>query len=188
MLLGFFLGFPLFIAMLTVSPLLLVYVKPDIPGFNKTTPMTASLNGTKLGTGCSPFTKDLTGKVVVVLRGDCLFSIKAQNALDKGAIGILFVNNVEGSLAAAVAPVPIPSSSLSLEEGAVLLSELMKAQSKTGTTTTTTADWTTDVEVAFSDAPKSFIDPAGASTSLFSSYGLDNQLHIKPVSDSISWL
>lgn len=145
--------------------------------------MTAAINGTQVGTGCSPFTEDLTGKVAVVLRGDCLFSLKARNALDKGAIGILFVNNVEGSLMADVTPVNIPSGSLSMEEAKILIPELMKAQNTAGTTTT---GWTTDVEAEFSDTPKSFINPAGGSTSLFSSYGLDNELHIKPVSDSFT--
>jgi len=153
----------------------LVYSKSDIPGLNKTLPMTASVNGTSFGLGCEPFAEDLTGKVVVVLRGDCLFSIKARNALDRGAVGILFVNNIVGSLVAAIAPVPISFGSLSKMEGDALFAQLSTLK------TAPDAKWTVDAQVAFSENPASFLNPAGGSVSLYNSYGLDNNLHIKPV-------
>ncbi|GJJ75931.1 hypothetical protein EMPS_08289 [Entomortierella parvispora] len=151
-----------------------IYTKSDTPGLNKTLPLTASINGTGLGTGCEPFSDDLTGKVVVVLRGNCLFSLKAQHALDKGAVGILFVNNIEGSLVASITPVNIASGSITKTDGDTLLAHLSTVKRAPD------AKWTVDVQVAFSEKPASFLDPAGGSVSLFDSYGLDNNLHIKP--------
>ncbi len=41
---------------------------------------------------------DVDGKIAVIKRGELLFSEKAQNAIDKGAIGVIFYNNVLGEL------------------------------------------------------------------------------------------
>ncbi|MBK7374099.1 MAG: M36 family metallopeptidase [Chitinophagaceae bacterium] len=44
--------------------------------------------------GCSPYAAgSLTGKVAVIDRGTCPFVIKAKNAQDAGAIGVIIVNN-----------------------------------------------------------------------------------------------
>ncbi|KAG0057096.1 hypothetical protein BGZ83_001530 [Gryganskiella cystojenkinii] len=152
-----------------------LYAKSDVPGLNTTLPLVAQLNGTDLGTGCAEYKADLIGKVVVVQRGDCLFSLKAQNALANGAIGILFVNNVAGSLVASVASVPIVSGSISNVEGKKLFAQLL-----TDSGSDTATGWTKEVATFFSESPQAFIDPAGGTASLFSSYGLDNELRIKP--------
>jgi hypothetical protein len=57
-----------------------VYVKSNLPGLNTTLPIVAPINGTQFGFGCDPYQSDLTGKVVVVLRGSCLFSVKVKEA------------------------------------------------------------------------------------------------------------
>ncbi|KAI1318964.1 hypothetical protein EDD11_005398 [Mortierella claussenii] len=150
------------------------YTKSDIPGLNATMRLLAPLNGTELATGCEPFQRDLTGKVVLVLRGSCLFSLKAQYAFDKGAAGILFANNVEEALIANVTPVNLPSGSISMTEGRRLLEHL-----KTNTIIGGDA-MTAEVTISFSIKPEAFVNKAGGSLSLFSSYGLDNELHIKP--------
>lgn len=95
-----------------------------------------------------------------------------------GAAGVIFVNNVSGSLSATISPVVIDFGVLSQTEGLALF-EKLKAQGPGST------DVTKEVVATFSDGPAPFLNPAGGSSSLFSSYGLDNELHIKPV--SIQW-
>ncbi|KAF9965501.1 hypothetical protein BGZ70_004697 [Mortierella alpina] len=158
------------------TPLTPVYARSDaVPGLNKALPLVAPINGTDLGQGCEPYKEDLSGKVVLVLRGSCFFAIKAQNALDKGAAGILFVNNIPGSLAASIEAVHIASGSLSFSEGTELFQSL-----KSNTKSAKTSGLTDAVMATFSATPAPFVNPAGGSSSLFSSYGLDNELHIKP--------
>lgn len=98
--------------------------------------------------------------------------------MNGGAAGIIFVNNVPGSLSATIDPVKIDFGTLSKTEGLVLF-EKLKAQGPGSTNVTK------ELVATFSDGPAPFFNPAGGSSSLFSSYGLDNELHIKPV--SIQW-
>ncbi|KAG0375002.1 hypothetical protein BGX24_009665 [Mortierella sp. AD032] len=152
-----------------------VYRRPDKLGLNRTLPIVAQLNGTELGNGCDPFQDDLTGKAVLILRGGCVFAQKAANALAKGAVGVLFVNNVVEALTADIKDVNIMSGAMSLQDGQILFSHLKSVQPQpaggrlSGETT-----------ASFSENPESFINPAGGTMSVFSSYGLDNELHIKP--------
>lgn len=95
--------------------------------------------------------------------------------MNGGAAAIIFVNNVVGSLSATIDPVKINFGVLSQTEGLALF-EKLKAQGSGST------DLTKEVVATFSDGPAPFRNPAGGSTSLFSSYGLDNEMHIKPVS------
>jgi subtilisin family serine protease len=45
---------------------------------------------------CTAITNDVTGKIAVVQRGTCNFSLKVENAQAAGAIGVLIVNNAAG--------------------------------------------------------------------------------------------
>jgi minor extracellular serine protease Vpr len=50
-----------------------------------------------LGTACSALpANSLTGKIALISRGTCTFSIKIRNAQDAGASAVLVVNNVAG--------------------------------------------------------------------------------------------
>ncbi|KAG0037683.1 hypothetical protein BGZ82_002041 [Podila clonocystis] len=151
----------------------ILYSTPSIPGMRLKIPLVAAINGTGLGNACVPFTSDIKGKVVMVLRGGCLFAVKAQNAVNGGAVGIIFVNNVPGSLSATIDPVKVDFGILSQTEGLAFF-EKLKAQAPEST------DLTKEVIASFSDGPSPFLNPAGGSPSSFSSYGLDNELHIKP--------
>jgi len=51
---------------------------------------------TGLSTACSTLSTDLTGKIALVSRGVCSFSIKIRNAQDAGAVAVLVANNVAG--------------------------------------------------------------------------------------------
>lgn len=46
----------------------------------------------------SDFPADLTGKIVLVLRGTCQSAVKVAYAGAAGAIGAIVYNNVEGNL------------------------------------------------------------------------------------------
>ncbi|KAF9112198.1 hypothetical protein BGX27_003799 [Mortierella sp. AM989] len=145
-----------------------LYVPSSIKGLNKTFPMVAVLNGTELGIGCQPYKADLTGKIVMVERG-------AQNALDNGAAGVIFVDNAPGAPTGAdTGSVQIPSGSISKSDGQKLF-ELLKANTKTKDSIITA-----DTTAVFNAAPIAVMNKAGGSTSVFSSYGLDNELHVKP--------
>lgn len=43
--------------------------------------------------GCDPITTDLTGKIAVIDRGACNFSLKCVHAQDQGAVAVIIVNN-----------------------------------------------------------------------------------------------
>ncbi|HEX2153447.1 MAG TPA: S8 family serine peptidase [Acidimicrobiia bacterium] len=45
---------------------------------------------------CNPITSDVEGKIALIQRGTCEFTVKVRNAEDAGAIGALVFNNVEG--------------------------------------------------------------------------------------------
>ena len=46
--------------------------------------------------GCNPATNNLTGKVAIVRRGVCMFSLKAYHAQQAGAVGCVICNNIPG--------------------------------------------------------------------------------------------
>lgn len=54
----------------------------------------------ELGNGCSPFDTAnraaVLGKVALISRGGCTFTVKVKNAQDAGAIGVLLANNTTG--------------------------------------------------------------------------------------------
>ncbi|MFT4750077.1 MAG: putative repeat protein (TIGR01451 family) [Neolewinella sp.] len=43
--------------------------------------------------GCTEITNDLTGKIALVTRGECNFSLKAFNAQEAGAVGVIICND-----------------------------------------------------------------------------------------------
>lgn len=78
--------------------------------------------------GCNPLINDLTGKIAVIYRNSCNFSLKALNAQNAGAIGVIIINNVpqvigmsSGSYGTSVT---IPVVMLSSTDGAALVNEM----------------------------------------------------------------
>ncbi len=74
--------------------------------------------------GCNPYTAGaLTGKVALIDRGTCLFTIKTKNAQDAGAIAVIVVNNIAGgpvNMGGVDPTITIPTISVSLSDGAIL--------------------------------------------------------------------
>jgi hypothetical protein len=93
-------------------------------------PLTTPLSGILAlapSNGCTPFAPGLfAGKIALIQRGTCAFAIKAQNAQDAGAIGVILYNNVAGALIpAGTAPgVTIPVYGMTLADGQALIAAM----------------------------------------------------------------
>lgn len=85
--------------------------------------------------GCSPFTNAaaVAGKIALIERGTCSFALKARNATNAGAIGVMIYNNTANATATASGMatdengvfVTIPTVSLSRANGLAILGELI---------------------------------------------------------------
>ncbi|MFS8065077.1 MAG: M36 family metallopeptidase, partial [Byssovorax sp.] len=79
--------------------------------------------------GCEPFVNDVAGKIALVDRGVCAFAIKAKNAQNAGAVGVIVANNAPGvaapGLGGADPTVTIPVLSTTLEQGALFKTALL---------------------------------------------------------------
>lgn len=109
----------------------------------------------------------LAGSVALVRRGGCTFHIKALNAQNAGADGVVLYNNVGGRISPTVAGEPaitIPVVAVSDSEG-----ELIDGRLASGPVTLT---WT--------DGFGTFPSATGGLISSTSSYGMTYDLQIKP--------
>lgn len=86
------------------------------------------------GAGCLPFTPAVTaavtGKVAIIDRGVCGFAVKAKNAQNAGAIGVIIANNAAGAapgLGGADPTVVIPTVSVSQADGVKLRTAITAA-------------------------------------------------------------
>ena len=87
--------------------------------------------------GCSPLGKEVAGKVAVIDRGTCTFSVKAANAQAGGAIGVIIANNFPAGTTRDKDPAPgmsgadptvtIPVVSLSYPDGVKIKGAIPKA-------------------------------------------------------------
>ena len=78
-----------------------------------------------LGGSASAIEEDLAGKVALIDRGECAFTDKARAAQDKGAVGVIIVNNAPGppfqmATSAVGDTVTIPALMVSQADGAAL--------------------------------------------------------------------
>jgi hypothetical protein len=77
---------------------------------------------------CQPIINaaQLSGKIAVVRRGDCTFASKVKSAQDAGAIAVIIVNNVDGTIgmAGADATITIPAISVTLAVGEALITRM----------------------------------------------------------------
>jgi hypothetical protein len=49
------------------------------------------------GDGCEAITSDVMGKIALIDRGTCAFTVKVKNAQDAGAIGVIIADNAPGN-------------------------------------------------------------------------------------------
>lgn len=95
-------------------------------GVPVTTPTTGVLFNTA-SLGCTAFAPgSLAGKIALIQRGTCAFALKAQNAQDAGAVGVILYNNVAGGLlpAGAAPGVTIPVYGITLADGQALIAAM----------------------------------------------------------------
>jgi minor extracellular serine protease Vpr len=90
--------------------------------FNNFAVVTADYTTTSPANGCGAITTDLNGKIALIDRGVCTFSEKIRNAQNRGAIGVLIVNNRAGDPTAmgqdgTPNQPTIPAAMLSREDG-----------------------------------------------------------------------
>ncbi|KAG0270279.1 hypothetical protein DFQ27_009071 [Actinomortierella ambigua] len=135
------------------------------------------MNGTSPSQACAPLPESvkLDGKLVMVLRGECSFKVKAENLLERGAVGVIFINNEPGSVVPTTEEVKATTGIISQKDGMHLVDLLLKAGS-----TEQQVYLTASATITFDPNVAVLLHPAGGSLSDFSSYGLDNDLHIKP--------
>ncbi len=78
--------------------------------------------------GCNPLINDLTGKIAVIYRNTCNFSVKARNAQNAGAVGVIIINRdadpIEMGAGTDGANVTIPVVMLGNSDGAALVNEM----------------------------------------------------------------
>lgn len=91
------------------------------------------------GSGCGPLTANdaraVAGRIALMDRGTCGFTIKVKNAQNAGAIGVLIADNVAGSpppgLGGSDPTITIPAVRITLADGNALKTQLAK-RSRTG--------------------------------------------------------
>lgn len=72
-------------------------------------------------------TNSVLGKIALIDRGNCNFTIKVKNAQDAGAIGVIMVNNVQGApitMGGTDNTVIIPAVMVTLNDGLILKNQL----------------------------------------------------------------
>lgn len=90
--------------------------------------ITAELVHCGLGITDDDFPADLEGKIALIRRGDITFGLKAQNALDRGAVGVIIYNNASGNVGSVTlgGSMPIPVLSVSGTNGNVLVGRIQE--------------------------------------------------------------
>lgn len=65
--------------------------------FDVTASVVRFIDSSSTTDGCVPANNDLTGKIAIILRGECNFTVKVKNAQAAGALAAIIVNNVADS-------------------------------------------------------------------------------------------
>lgn len=91
--------------------------------------------------GCTPLTNtaDVAGKVALIDRGTCTFIVKAKNAQNAGAVGVIIANNVAGpapGLGGCDGTVTIPVISVSQSNGNLIKANLPGVNATIGASAT----------------------------------------------------
>jgi MYXO-CTERM domain-containing protein len=88
--------------------------------------VTGDLSLTTPTNGCTDPSEDLTGKIALIDRGVCAFTVKVKAAQNKGAIGVVVANNTGGTLSMGGSDptITIPSVSITQAAGNALKTAL----------------------------------------------------------------
>ncbi|KAL7416740.1 peptidase S8/S53 domain-containing protein [Mrakia frigida] len=147
-----------------------IFLKGDIDSPGVEFPIfVSSLDTSVAGDACVPYPAgtDLTGRVALVRRGGCTFSVKAQNVLDARAAILLLYNNVPGeTVGADIGTVPIQHAMITDVDGLAIIAALVANPA---------------VTISFPDFY--YNSPnlnTGGLVSDFTSYGLTADSYVKP--------
>ncbi|KAJ2160074.1 hypothetical protein GGF46_002532 [Coemansia sp. RSA 552] len=135
--------------------------------FDTDMPIVAPIDSAGGHNGCANYTEDLSGKIALVRRGECLFDIKARAALDAGAVGVLCINNAPGFMSVVVADdIAIPFVMVSTEDGEYIARSISRGNATIR---------------AMQGQYESFPADGGGMMSWFSSYGPSPELGMTPL-------
>ncbi|GHA80956.1 hypothetical protein GCM10007067_18760 [Lysobacter bugurensis] len=138
------------------------------PPTSGTQPLARTGTASSTADACAALpTGSLTGRVALIRRGGCTFNLKAVNAQNAGAVGVVIYNNAPGAVNATVVgdtPVTVPTVGISDTAGLMLDARIANG----GASLT----WTPKVG--------SFPNPAGGLLSSFTAYGMSPDLALKP--------
>ncbi|HET7065932.1 MAG TPA: S8 family serine peptidase, partial [Rudaea sp.] len=143
------------------------------PPTTGTFPLKRTGTQTTTNDACSALpANSLSGSVVLIRRGTCGFYVKAANAMNAGAAGVVLYNNVAGAFSPTVAPTPagsppitIPVVALAQQSDGNAIDTLLNS----GPQNMSWTNVTTDVPQA-----------TGGLISDFSSWGMAADLSLKP--------
>ncbi|MFK2826923.1 M28 family peptidase [Bacillus sp. B190/17] len=112
--------------------------EPHVFGYSPNTPdegVTSEVVYAGLGTASDFAGKDVTGKIVLIQRGELTFADKAANAAAAGAKAVLIYNNTAGTLKSSIPSSGnyVPTLGLTQEEGVALKTLLDEGQAVTAT-------------------------------------------------------
>ncbi len=108
--------------------------------------------GASVNDGCNvPFVNaaDMVGRIALIDRGSCTFVLKAINAQDAGAVGVIIANNVSPGIInmSGTGAVTIPALSITQADGATLKANLTGLNATMSRTTSTNNDGTLDNQI-----------------------------------------
>lgn len=133
-----------------------------------TYPMARTGTKTVTNDACSALPAgSLTGKIALIRRGTCTFYIKAYNAQQAGAVGVVLYNNAAGTFTPTVAGTPaitIPVVAITKADGELIDDRLASGP----------------VDLTWTSETVSLPSATGGLISTFSSYGLSPDLALKP--------
>jgi bacillolysin len=98
----------------------------------------ANASGPSTLDGCTAITNDVSGRIALVNRGTCEFSVKVLNAQNAGAIGVIIANNAATGLpgmgaGTGAASVTIPSLGVQQSTGTAIRAQLAAGAAVTAT-------------------------------------------------------
>lgn len=161
----------------------------SFPGI--TANLVQALDGSGSSTdACSPLTNSATvlGKLALVDRGNCNFTVKVLNAQDAGALGVVVVDNVSNStppnMGGTDSDITIPSASITLANGNTIKAQLGSGVNATLGIDPTSPSGTDPAGRALLYTPNPI--EAGSSVSHWDTTAFPNQLMEPNINDDLT--
>ncbi|MGI5310177.1 S8 family serine peptidase [Rheinheimera sp. WS51] len=134
------------------------------------------------GLGCAPFPEEsLTDQIVLLSRGECSFTQKAENAQAAGAVGMILANNAPGVILMSMPGATLPSVSILQADGEAMLAAWQEGDEATITkslklTNTAAVNAMSDFSSRGPNGDNSFLKPdiAAPGSDILSAYTPSN--------------